>query len=46
MKLGIMRFAGRSESVQANGHKTHTVYFIDDEKNKLKPRVTPREYVD
>ncbi len=44
MKLGVMRFAGKSESVQATGQKTHTVTFIDDEKNKLTLRVTSVEY--
>ena len=46
LEAGIIRFAGKSERVQANGQKTHTVNFMDDEKNKLTLRVTPREYVD
>lgn len=39
-----MRFAGKSESVQATGQQTHTVAFIDDEKNKLTLRVSSAEY--
>ncbi len=44
MHLGVMRFAGKNESVSASGQSTYTVTYVDDRKNKLTVRVAADEY--